>query len=103
MSECDYGELDPGIRDTVRLLRDAGFDTTDSGDGVSKPQDWYDSGEAMPFPHVAAAAAPEVLLREAHRMQAVLGDGWTVEASFTTHDGSAILLARTLHERERER
>ena len=30
---CD---LDPGIRNVVALIRGAGFETTDSGDGVSK-------------------------------------------------------------------
>ena len=45
-------DCDPGIQDYVWLLRAYGFDTTDSGDGVSKPQEHYDSGEALPFAHV---------------------------------------------------
>jgi hypothetical protein len=92
----NYDELDPGIRDTVRRLRDAGFDTTDSGDGVSKPKDWYESGEAMPFLHVAAATSPDVMIAQAHRMQQVLGSEWTVEANYSTNSKTAILFARTL-------
>lgn len=37
MSDIDYEALDPGIRRTVRWLRSLGFETTDSGDGVTKP------------------------------------------------------------------
>ena len=39
MEEIDYTELDPGIRKLVRLLRDNGFETTDSGDGAFKFED----------------------------------------------------------------
>lgn len=34
--EIDYSELDPGICYVVQWLREAGFNTSDSGDGVSK-------------------------------------------------------------------
>lgn len=47
----DYDELDPGIREVVRRLNEAGFITTDSGDGVSKAE-LIASGDAMDFPHV---------------------------------------------------
>lgn len=40
--------LDPGIRRTVLWLRQMGFETTDSGDGRSKPKD----EEVEPYPHV---------------------------------------------------
>lgn len=36
MAAPNYDELDPGIREVVRFLNEAGFTTTDSGDGVSK-------------------------------------------------------------------
>ena len=49
---CDPTALDPGIRDVVRYLRGKGYETTDSGDGVSKPASWFETGEALPFPHV---------------------------------------------------
>lgn len=41
--------LDPGVRDLVLALRSAGYETTDSGDGVSKPQV---DGCTLPFLHV---------------------------------------------------
>lgn len=44
-----YDELDPGIRDLVRFLRERhGFNTTDSGDGSKAAT----MDCAMPFPHV---------------------------------------------------
>lgn len=39
--------LDPGIRDLVIALNDAGFRTTDSGDGVSKAED-IENEDALP-------------------------------------------------------
>jgi hypothetical protein len=44
--EPDYDELDPGIREVVRLLFGAGFGTTDSGDGKTKGEFGAD------YPHV---------------------------------------------------
>lgn len=93
----DPAELDPGIRNLVMALRAAGYNTTDSGDGVSKPKDWYESGEALPYPHVAIVLADASrLVVEAHRLQAwldlVWGGGWTVEASFRPSDGVGILM-----------
>lgn len=88
-SKLDYSTLDPGIRDTVQLMRSAGFRTGDSGDGVSKPK------EARTFhvPHVACSVTRETLLAEADRLALLLGNQWRVEASFCPNDGSALLLA----------
>lgn len=93
VATLNVDELDPGIRDIVILLRANGFDTTDSGDGVSKPANWYESGCAMPVPNVAATVRHWEMIEEAERMVAILGDGWTVQASYSTHDKSCILLA----------
>ena len=81
--------LDPGIVRVVGILQAAGFCTTDSGDGISKPPDAIE----MPFPHVVAVVDADQLVAESHRMAAVLGDGWCVEGSYSPHDGKAILLA----------
>ncbi len=35
----EYNQLDPNIQAVVYILRDAGFRTTDSGDGSTKPDD----------------------------------------------------------------
>lgn len=54
MRDLNYGELDPGIRRTVKLLRDAGFETSDSGDG-SKAETMLCSA---PFPMIAIPVEP---------------------------------------------
>lgn len=49
MDDIDYGELDPGVRRTVRWLRSLGYETCDSGDGVTKkPDGWM----VRDYPHV---------------------------------------------------
>jgi hypothetical protein len=64
-------ELDPGIRRVVRWLREHGFETTDSGDGVSK---WslIQDGEALDFPHVFMVVRPEEMVAEARRLRGEL-------------------------------
>ena len=105
-SLVDFAELDPGIRETVRLLRDAGFRTTDSGDGVSK----VDMECAEPVPNVYMVVDAPVMVAEADRLAKVLGaalrdgvldevqtvDGHEVprvfiDASYNPLDGVAIL------------
>jgi len=97
-------DLDPGIRDTVMLLRDRGFETTDSGDGQSKDGCGVadDNGVVhhLAFPHVAAKTTCPHLFEDAKRMQALLRehgpDGlsdWSVEGTFSP-DGGCTLFAR---------
>lgn len=90
LSDAEVECLDPGIRDLVVMLRAAGFETTDSGDGVSKP-----AGERVfDYPHVyAVASSPHRLLYEAHRLQELLGDKWMVEAVYMPRNGMALLAA----------
>lgn len=71
--EVPYDELDPGIRETVRWLNDHGFETTDSGDGLSKfdaegepMKGWEDC--VMPFPHVVISVDAIFLVRECDRL-----------------------------------
>lgn len=73
----NYDELDPGIRRVVRWLREAGFDTCDSGDGISKflpDSGWDPAGhdELMRIPHVAMTCGPEDLVRMADRIAGML-------------------------------
>src|SRR3990167_5413157 len=83
----DYESLDPGIRDVVRKLRANGFETADSGDGISKP-----AGErVMDFPHVACSVAPDFLFSEADRLQSLLGEEWLVEATYIPSQQSSII------------
>jgi hypothetical protein len=91
LSPQDFADLDPGIRDIVERLREAGFETVDSGDGKSKPPESRD----VPFPHVFAQVADRaVLLAEADRMAQLLGPAWAVEASYDTAQEAALLMAR---------
>lgn len=68
--------LDPGIRDMVVALNDAGFRTTDSGDGVSKAEE-IARGDALNFAHVAVLVKPEDLLSEADRLLSWIRD-WQI-------------------------
>ena len=85
----DYEQLDPGVREVVRLLHQHGFVTTDSGDGVSKPQDEIE----IPSPHVVCTVKPAYLLNEADNLAGLLGSEWTVEATYYPGNPIAILLA----------
>ena len=57
-------DLDPGIVKLVRALREAGFETTDSGDGVSKGAD------GAPYAHVAYVDDNPSMERVVHRAAA---------------------------------
>jgi hypothetical protein len=92
MDALNDDELDPGIRHIVRVLRKAGFATTDSGDGISKPAD----ERVFDVPHVAATTGPTQLFSEADRMQRLLGDPWVVEATYWPTSGTCVLLATAL-------
>lgn len=100
VSEIANSDLDPGIREVVRLVQAAGFVTTDSGDGVSKPADWYATGEALPYPHVVVKSTPLTMVTDAHNLADLLNmprpgsiGGWVVQATYTTNDRSCLLLA----------
>jgi hypothetical protein len=57
---------DPGIREVVRWLLDNSFETTDSGDGVTKPA--AGDEDALTEPHVIIRARPRSLSIEADRL-----------------------------------
>ena len=67
MNFINYDDLDPGIRRTVHWLRAHGFETTDSGDGVSKTQAIFD-GEALDVPHAFMKLLPAALVTESMRL-----------------------------------
>jgi hypothetical protein len=79
-----YDDLDPGIRQVVRLLNANGFDTVDSGDGRTK---FTDDGEPLPgwesdpdqgfdcvipHPHVFMQVGVEKLGSECDRLRDLL-------------------------------
>lgn len=98
--EPPWGDLDPGIVDTVRVLWGAGFITTDSGDGRTKLLAGENDGSILPVPHVACRCDPKHLLDETDRAVAVLRaagyhlhptEGWHVEGTYD--GGSALVMA----------
>lgn len=60
----DYSSLNPGIQRTVKWLRDFGFDTQDSGDGVTRQ---YDCDPGFPYVSITIAHSGE-LIPESHRL-----------------------------------
>lgn len=68
MNPINYSTIDPGIRQTVKFLRDVcGLNTTDSGDGVSKGED------GLSFPHVFAVVEdPEQVVKTCKRVAIAL-------------------------------
>jgi hypothetical protein len=89
--EFDPANLDPGIRETVVYLRGNGFDTCDSGDGVTKDKE----DRAFDVPHVVCRLPVHemVFIFEANRLLITLGVNWTVEASYSANDETAVLIA----------
>ena len=79
----DISSLDPGIRDVVKALWDANIETTDSGDGVSKPE----MGCAIQAEHVACRPSPALGFNSTARAIVRLlakvrpGQHWQVEAT----------------------
>lgn len=101
LSDAEVESLDPGIRDLVVQLRAAGYETTDSGDGVSKSKDWYESGEAIPYPHVVIHIPDHRILVEfSNDLHNWLYDHgytkFTVESSYVVGE-SAHAMVRPLH------
>lgn len=77
VEEPNYDEMNPGIRQTVKWLRDNGFQTTDSGDGKTG-----DCECDHPYPYVAMTVTnPDRLISETLRLVDLLNDqGITIEA-----------------------
>lgn len=89
--------LDPGIRRTVAWLRERGFETTDSGDGVSKAEAIAE-GEALETPHVFIVSTPARMNEEAERLLAALSrfgvvvGSAEIQATYDPSDGSGAIL-----------
>lgn len=89
LKPVDYEQLNPGIRDLVRELREVHkFETTDSGDGTN-----YANGMecAMKERHVAMVTEPTVMVYDAVRLQDLYPDAY-IECSWSPKDADAVLL-----------
>ncbi len=102
--------MNPGIKETVRLLRELGFQTVDSGDGAT-----HHCECDVPVPFVHMTVEPDALRTEADRLKEIvesragltiwdrelpdpdpdaeLGDTYTpsIQASYSPLDGMGII------------
>lgn len=82
----DFDTLDPGIRDLVRALLAAGFQTCDSGDGRHKATTGeYEDGSYSDLPHVVIRPSGD--LKEegcmlVEMLMAMGAEDFTVQAEF---------------------
>lgn len=85
-------EVDPGIAPLVNLLKEHGFNSTDSGDGKSKPPEH----RAFDFPHVFVMTQKDVLLSETDRLYQLLQShgitGFTVEGNYGPADDVSMIM-----------
>lgn len=93
LPDINYEELDPGIRQVVRLLRTNGFDTCDSGDGKAKVAAMEC---ALAFPHVAMKCGRASLIEEADRLYSLLRAlnlrDFTIQATYDPAPGMPSVL-----------
>ena len=87
--ELFYSMLTPGIRDLVRELRNAGFETCDSGDGVTNPELGMEG--AMGERHVFMATTLEAMVEDTQRLAEMYPDAW-VELSWSPSQDPNIML-----------
>lgn len=94
----DYACLDPGIVEAVRFLNEIGYQTTDSGDGVTKFAKGLPDDCAIPFPHVVCSGAvgsnlvlSAMSLRD--ELRAKFNEDWDVQVSYDTKDRQVLLFA----------
>ena len=77
--QVPWDDLDPGVRQVVKLLNENGFDTCDSGDGKSKfgedgkpLPEWRSEDQefecVMDIPHVAIGVPADRLAAECDRL-----------------------------------
>lgn len=100
--------MNPGIKETVRLLRELGFDTVDSGDGVTHLCECD-----APVPYVHMLVPRKILCDEADRLREIIesragstvwsrelpdpigepGETYSpsIQASYVPHDGHSVI------------
>ncbi len=95
MDDLDPTILTPGIRKTVLWLREHGFDTCDSGDGVTNVEAGMDC--AFTTPNVHIRTTPLKMVSDARSLLSLLEgkkikvDSGMIQATYDPSDGSAIL------------
>jgi hypothetical protein len=95
----DYTELDPGIRNVVRFLWNHGYNTTDSGDGVTKGS----YGETEPHVYMTLPSHCDICL-EADKLKKLLEAHGTlpedvrIETTYSPVDGHRLLMLHGLND-----
>jgi hypothetical protein len=88
----DYDELDVGIRETVRWLRDHGFNTCDSGDGSKAVT--MDCAESVPNVHMLST--PALLVDDADHLDGLLRQrgvaGYRIQATYAPGEPAVLSL-----------
>ena len=91
--EINFADVQPAMRGVVAWLRQLGFDTTDSGDGVTNVAMGMEG--ALDIPHVFMLCASEVAFAEADRLWAEVNrkglTGATVQMSYSPEDRECVL------------
>lgn len=85
--------ITPGIRQLVAWLNSKGFETTDSGDGVTNVEAGMEC--AMATPNVAIAVSPDVLVSETRRLFSLLVSELKVAVSRINEDASTVMIQAT--------
>jgi hypothetical protein len=103
--DFDISELTPGIQKTVLWLHSHGFDTCDSGDGVTNVEAGMECAGSIP--NVAMRVAPSRLAEESDRLFSLLlkehgievqtmseenGEKPHIEGTYSPADGMAFIL-----------
>lgn len=87
MKPFNYNILDPGIREFVRELNTRGFVTTDSGDGVSKPE----FARVLHERHVFIAIELDAMIEATEFLAETYPDAW-VECSYSPGQSPNIMI-----------
>lgn len=93
MDTLDYNLIQPRMRQTVRWLRSMGFDTCDSGDGVTNVEAGME--DALEMPHVMMTVKKANMIYEADRLYHACLETkihGKIEASYDPEDESAIII-----------
>ena len=94
----NFREINPGICKLVAMLQDHGFDTCDSGDGITNPQLKIDG--AMEIPNVFMTVPPAAIVSESKRLLDLLcsrvdfeseSSVASIEASYSPLDDTAVI------------
>jgi hypothetical protein len=86
--DFDYAAMNPGIRGTVRWLRDHGFETVSSGDGVTHDCPECDAN----YPYVTISCKPKRLVRAARALVDLLCSAGIMPGEMTENGPAGVVV-----------